>query len=205
MKNLKWLGALFALFVAVSGLSACSSHGDDFYAPTAYGENYGGRWHCYYVHDAYEAQMLIHAGHCHYGDVPTLMPLWWHERYYNYYSGGGYVNHFVLASYRPTYRTVQINQFGRTYHSQIQSQSRLATWKSRSGKTVTGTRVKPKFTSGTSSKRYGGGNTRTGSRSRTSTGSGGSRTGQGSRSGSRYGGGSSRSGSNFGGGSSRRR
>jgi hypothetical protein len=191
-------GITLAAAAATSAV-ACSPAHADVYTPTAYGENYGGRWHCYYVHDAYEATQLIHAGHCHYGDVPTLMPLWWHERYYNYYSGGGYVNHFVLASYRPTYVNVQVNQFGRTYHNAIQSQSRLATWKSRSGKTVTGSRVKPRFS--TKGRTFGGGS----SRSRTSTGSGRSRTGQGSRSGSRYGGGSSRSGSRFGGGSSRRR
>jgi hypothetical protein len=212
IKNL--LAGVAIASVTVTGaatISACSPAHAVSYAPASYGEYYGGHWHCYYVHDYYEYTQLVHAGHCHAGDIATLMPLYWHERYYGYYSGVGYTNHFVLPSYRTTYVNVQVNQFGRTYRSQIQSQSRSATWKSSKGRTYSGTQVKPKFTTGTKGRSFGGGS----SRSRTSTGSG--RTGQGSRStgGRSFGGGTSRrstgggfggsSGRSFGGGSSRRR
>lgn len=204
------LGLLIAAVVALPGLSACSPAHADVYPPTSYGQYYGNAWHCYYVSDPAEAAALIRAGHCHAGDIATPMPLWWHERYYAYYSWPGYYNHFVPSYQRTTFVNVQVNQFGSKYRSGIQSQSRLATYRGPKGKTISGTKVKPKFTSGTSSKRYGGGNARTGggttSRSK-STGSG-SRYGSGSsrtRSGSGFGGGSSRSGGSFGGGSSRRR
>lgn len=200
--KIRKLAASVAIGASVAaGAAAC---GTAAYAatPASYGQYYGGAWHCYYVHDAYEATQLIHAGHCHYGDIPTLMPLWWHEEYYSYYSTGGYVNHFVLPSYRSSYRSVQITTFSRTYRSQISSLSSKASYKGKNGKPVTA--PKPKFSS--KARTFGGG----GSRSRTSTGSGSSsrsrstggssRTGQGSRSG-----GGSSSGRSFGGGSSRRR
>jgi hypothetical protein len=184
--------------LATTGLTGCSGQNDGDYAPASYGQYYGGAWHCYYVSDPYEAQQLIRTGHCHYGDVPTLMPLWWHERYFGFYSGPSYYNRYVSPTYRSTYVNVQVNSFGRTYRSQIQGQSQLATWKSSSGKTVSGTKVKPRFTSGTGGQRYGGGSSRTGSRS----GSGSSGSCCKSRSGGSFGGGS-RSGGSFGGGSSR--
>jgi hypothetical protein len=197
--KIRKLAASVAIGASVAaGAAAC---GTAAYAatPASYGQYYGGAWHCYYVHDAYEATQLIHAGHCHYGDIPTLMPLWWHEEYYSYYSTSGYVNHFVLPSYRSSYRSVQITTFSRTYRSQITSLSSKASYKGRNGKTVTA--PKPKFTTGTKGRSFGGGS----SRSRTSTGSGSSRTGQGSRSRTSTGGGSRSSGRSFGGGTSRRR
>jgi hypothetical protein len=195
---------------AATGLTACGTAHADVYPPAAYGENYGGHWHCYYVHDAFEATQLIRAGHCHYGDIPTLMPGYWHARYDNYYSWPGYYNHYVPAAYRSTYVRVNVNQFNRQNAGLIKRQATSARYVGKGGRIIPGTQVKPRYTSGTQKQRYGSGSSRTGSgtggtSSRSRYGSGSSRTGQGSRSGSRSSSGGSSSGRSFGGGSSRRR
>lgn len=178
------IAALIAgLFIAVAALAGCSHSAPVSYAPAAYGEVIGGVGHCYYDDDPYEAQQLLAAGLCPAGWIPTIMPLYWHEEYYSYYSSPSYYNRYVLVSHRTVYVTHETT-FHTTYSSQITSASSKATYKGSNGKTVTGTTAKMKFSTGSGSTgNVGGGSLRAGTSGGSSggssggTGSGGSKTG----------------------------
>lgn len=162
-----------ALFAAVAATAGCSRPAPVAYAPAAYGEVVNGVGHCYYDDDPYEAQQLFAQGLCPAGWVPTPMPLYWHERYYSYYSSPAYYNTYVIASHRTVYVTHETT-FRTTYSSQITAQAKTATWKGSNGKTVSGSKVntaKMKFSTGSGSTgQVGSGNLRGG----TTGGSGGS-------------------------------
>jgi uncharacterized membrane protein YgcG len=197
----KWLMTVLVGVTAVAGLTACG--GTTTYTPAAYGQTYGGAFHCYFVDDPAEATALIAAGLCQPHSVATVMPLWWHEEYYPYYSSPAYYGRYVPANHRTVFIHTQTT-FGRTYSSAIRSYSSRAVYKSSTGGTRTGNKIgKAEFGSGTSfggsGQRYGGGSARGGSRQRTTTGTG-RRSGSTSRTGSGgyrggFGGGSARSGS----------
>lgn len=160
------IAALIAgLFIAVAGVAGCSHPVPVAYAPAAYGEVVNGVGHCYWDDDPYEAQQLFAAGLCPAGWVATPMPLYWHERYYGYYSSPAYVNSYVLASHRTIYVTHETT-FRTTYSSQIAAQAKTATWKGSNGKTVSGAKVdtaKMKFSTGSgSNSSQGGGSLRVG-------------------------------------------
>lgn len=116
--------AVLALSVLVA---ACGSN--VAYAPAAW----GSPGYCYYLVSPYEC-------YGHHPGVPVVMPLWWHERYANYYDSPAYVGTYVPRSYRST-ATSRARSFERTYRSQINRASRYATWRGSNGKTVSGTKV----------------------------------------------------------------
>ena len=154
-----------ALFAAVSAISGCSHSAPVSYAPAAYGEVVHGVGYCYWDDDVYEAQQLFAQGLCPAGWVPAQMPLYWHERYYSYYSSPAYYNTYVIASHRTVYVTHETT-FRTTYASQITAQAKTATWKGSNGKTVSGAKVdtaKMKFSTGSGSTgNVGGGALRVG-------------------------------------------
>ena len=187
--------ALTALAVGAS-ITACGGMDSQpvTYAPAAYGVP----GHCYYVDDPAEAIALENAGLCPRSWVPTVMPLAWHETYWDYYDSPAYYGTYVPARIRTVYIHRETT-FGHRYGAAIKTRARTATYRSSTGQTVKGTKLtgKTRFGSGTSfgttGRKYGGGSARTGPSSRTSrTG-----TSSGSRNSSRsggFGGGSSRSG-----------
>lgn len=165
--------------IAAAAVTACSSTAQPLtYAPAAYGAS----GHCYYVDDPAEALALQQAGLCPASWVPTLMPLAWHEEYWDYYGSPAYYTVYVPAKARTVYVHREAS-FGKTYHAAITARSKTATYRSSSGATVKGSKLtgKVKFGSGTSfgTSKHSSGSLRSGG----STGSGSSRTGT-SRSGS---------------------
>lgn len=165
-----------ALFAAAAALAGCSHPAPVAYAPAAYGEVLHGAGYCYWDDDVYEAQQLFAQGLCPAGWVPAQMPLYWHERYYSYYSSPAYYNTYVIASHRTVYVTHETT-FRTTYSSQITAQAKTATWKGSNGKTVSGAKVdtaKMKFSTGSGSTgKVGGGSLRSGSSGGSTGGSSG--------------------------------
>lgn len=199
-RAIRLAAALLSAFAIAASLGLTSACGQGaaqpIYAPAAYGQYYGGVWHCYYTPgDPAEAIALTAAGLCHHGWIATPMPLAWQQEYWAYYDSPAYYARFVPRSYRSTYTRSEA-AFGRSYRSRIATLSRSATWRSSAGGTFKGSSLgKIRFGSGTSfgssGSRFGGGPARGGT-----AGSGGSlsRSGSsGSRSGG-FGGGSARSG-----------
>jgi hypothetical protein len=193
MNLIRKIAVLAATGAAASAIvTGCGASQPVTYAPAAYGVP----GHCYYVNSPAEAVALEHAGLCPSSWVPTVMPLAWHEQYWDYYDSPAYYGTYVPARVRTVY-VHRETTFGRTYRTVIATRAKTATYRSSTGKTVKGTVVtgKAKFGSGTSfgttGRKYGGGSARTGTSSRTSrTG-----TSTGSRStGRSFGGGSARSG-----------
>lgn len=166
---------LIGTLTAIAALAGCSDPAPVSYAPAAYGEVVNGVGHCYWDDDPYEAQQLFAAGLCPAGWVATPMPLYWHERYYSFYSSPAYYNTYVVASHRTVY-VAHETTFRTTYASQINAQAKTATYKGSNGKTVSGAKVdtaKMKFSTGSgSNSTQGGGSLRVGGSS--GGGSGGS-------------------------------
>lgn len=146
---------------AVMGANALAGCGldtsDPTYTPASYYQSVNGVNDCYYVTSPAEVQALIQAGDCPTNSVATLMPVYWEEEYYSYYSSPAYYNTYVPASSRSIYVKYTIVSFKSKYSSGITKYSSKATYKSSAGGTVSGSKV--------SSKSYGGG-------SRVSSGSG---------------------------------
>jgi hypothetical protein len=199
---------LLALLLVI-GLSGCGGGQPVSYAPAAYGQN----GQCYYVDDPYEVTVLQQQGLCQRSWTPFLMPLFWHQMYYPYYSSPGYVNTFVVVSHRTTYVTHE-RSFGNTYKSQISSASKTAKYKGSNGKIVTGNKVNTNNMKGSRNSGGSGSRTKTCSLGPISTsagllfkggggGGGGSRGGSSGGSRSSSSGGGSRSGSSSGGSKSR--
>lgn len=156
---------IVAMFATLAALAGCSDPAPVSYAPAAYGETINGVGQCYWIDDPYEAQQMFAQGLCPVGWVATPMPLYWHERYYSYYSSPVYTNSYVLVSHRTVYVTHETT-FRTTYSSQINTQAKTATWKGSNGKTVSGAKVntaKMKFSTGSGSTgKVGGGSLRGG-------------------------------------------
>lgn len=190
--------ALFAATAFLLGitLTGCGNDPPVTYAPAAYGEVVGGQGRCYFDDDAYEAQQLLAAGLCPAGWVAYPMPLYWHERYYSYYSSPSYYDRYVLVSHRTVYVTHETT-FHTTYATAITTASKTASYKGSNGKTVTGPNTgNIKFGGGSGRvQQFGGGSGRTGAIGGSTGGtSGGSKSGSGGTTG----------GKSFGGGSGRR-
>jgi len=175
----RFAALIAGLFIAVAALAGCSHSTPVSYAPAAYGETINGVGHCYWDDDPYEAQQLLAAGLCPAGWVPTAMPLYWHEEYYSYYSSPAYYNRYVLVSHRTVYVTHETT-FHTTYAKQITTASAKATYKSSSGKTVTGTTAKMKFSTGSGSNSTMGGGSLRGASTKAGTSGGGNSGGSGS-------------------------
>lgn len=193
MKRAAAIVTVLAAAIATLTITGCGPDSQPVtYAPAAYGVS----GHCYYIDDPAEAIALENAGLCPHTWHPALMPMWWHEEYFNYYDSPAYYNRYVPVRVRTVYVTHE-RTFGTRYRTVIASRSKLATYRSSSGTLVKGTKMtgKTRFGSGTSfgtsGQRYGSGSLRNRSGS-----SSGSRTSSGSRSSgyrSGYGGGSMRS------------
>lgn len=83
----------------------------------------------------------------HTWDIISMMFLW-HLMYHSWYGAPAYYNSYVPVSYRTTYVTNYVTHFDSTYTSQEKTAEKKATYKTSSGKTVTGDKVSPKrFTS----------------------------------------------------------
>jgi hypothetical protein len=164
--------------ITAAALAGCSSTAEPLtYAPAAYGV----AGHCYYVDDPAEALALRAAGLCPASWAPALMPVSWHEEYWDYYDSPAYYDTYVPARVRTVYVHREAS-FGKTYKAAITVQSKKATYKSSAGTVVKGTKLtgKTRFGSGTSfgTSKYGGGSLRSSGSSKSgSTGSGSSRSG----------------------------
>lgn len=146
--------AALAVAGAALAASACGSTGSAAavsYAPAAYGVSVGHNFDCYYIESPAEVADLISAGLCPHGSVATPMPVTWEETYWSYYSSPAYYNVYMPANYRRTYTSVYVIHFKTTYSKQITADASHGTYKSSTGKTVTGnSAAKLTFGSGTS-------------------------------------------------------
>jgi hypothetical protein len=125
---------------------AACSHGQPVaYRPVAYGEP----GHCYYAQDFQEALALQRAGLCPPDWQPTLMPTYWHQRYWNYYSSPAYYSVYVPAPARTVYVRSE-RGFGSTNRQAINTEAKQATYKGSNGKTVPASKI--------GAAKYGGGN-----------------------------------------------
>ena len=152
----KLLLPLLAAALTLGGVAACG-HDDVTYTPAAYGEN----GHCYYVEDPHEVDTLWSDGRCDRSWTPTLMPIFWHEMYYPYYSSPAYYNRYVPVATRTVY-VQHSTTFYTANKSAILTAEKQATYRGSDGKTVKGNKVAPT--------RFGGGSRTSGSGSRTNCG-----------------------------------
>lgn len=146
--------ALFVVSVVLAvGAAACSAGAPATLAPAAFGE----AGHCYFVDDPAEATTLISSGACPSSWTPAPMPLVWHQRYAAYYASPVYVNRYVPAPVRTVY-VQQSKAFAAQYPAQITALAKTATWRSSTGKTVTGPVAATKFGGGSArAPSFGGG------------------------------------------------
>lgn len=107
------------------------------YAPAAYGVQASNGFDCYYIDDPAEATSMIAAGLCPAGSIPTLMPLAWHEMYYDYYASPAYYNTYVPVRYRTVWVS-QSTSFYNTNKTTIVVVQKNATYKGSNGTTVKG-------------------------------------------------------------------
>src|SRR4051794_26586120 len=96
MKTKKVLGLGLILMLV---LVACGGGRPVAYRPIAFGEN----GHCYYAQDPGEALALQRTGLCPPDWTPTVMPAYWHHRYWNYYSSPAYYRVYVPEPARSVY------------------------------------------------------------------------------------------------------
>jgi hypothetical protein len=129
------------------------------YAPAAMGVQVGNAFDCYYLDSPAEVTNMVAAGLCPAGSIPTVMPLAWHETYYDYYLSDAYLT-YVPTSYRSGWG----NQWGtgstfyKTYNVTIVKDRTTGTYKSSTGAKVTGL---PKSGTTAPGSVFGGGNART--------------------------------------------
>lgn len=173
-KPVRRLVAAAAITLAAAlGASGCGSLGASgstaavTYAPAAYGVQARSQFDCYYIETTSEVTDLINAGLCPAGSIPTPMPLSWQETYWDYYQSPSYYDTYMPVSYRSTYTKVYVVKFSTKYKSQITTDASKGTYKSSTGKKVTGTSAsKLKFTTsgtgstGSSRSVHGGGSAR---------------------------------------------
>lgn len=160
-RTARLFAALLAATVGAITLAGCGSTSSGqaaTYTPAAYYQTIGGVNDCYYAASPTEVTNLIAAGLCPANSVATVMPLSWDEEYFSYYSSPSYYNTYMPVSYRTHYTHVTIVSFSKTYSTAIKTASAKATYKSSTGKTVTGT-SKLKFGTTTSKSKtvHGGG------------------------------------------------
>lgn len=155
-----------ATAVAAAVLAGCSSSPTPTstqavvtYAPAAYGVT----GHCYYIDYPAEATALIAAGLCPAAWLPTRAPLSWEQEYADYYDSDAYVDDYVPATDRVSYRSTQ-TAFYTKYKITIITAEKTAVYKSSTGATVKGyTGSAMKFSGGNgSTAQLGGGSARGG-------------------------------------------
>lgn len=181
------LAALLVSALVMTGLSGCGEDDEVTYAPAAYGEVIGGIGRCYYVTDPAEIGYLYAANLCPHTWIAYPMPLYWHQRYFTYYSSPAYYTRFVPVGSRTVYISSQ-RTFYTTYRVQVSAQTRYASYRGSDGRNYSGSKVDAaKFRSGTpsgSGQQNGAGSARGGSGGGSSGrigGSGSSGSGSGSR------------------------
>ena len=135
------------LFAPVTATAACSppapaaSGGGTVavtYQPAAYGVQVAVRvFHCYYLETPIEVTDLVSAGLCPRGSVAILMPVAWEEMYYGYYSSSSYYGRYMPHSYWSSYTKIVIT-FKAKNSRQIDADASKGTYKTSTGKTVTG-------------------------------------------------------------------
>lgn len=177
-----------ATILTGAALSACDDQPID-YTPAAYGEVIGGVGHCYYTDNIGEAYLLRSTGACPASWIPWPMPVYWHDRYWSYYSSSAWIDRYVPITQRATYRTTYITNYYNVNKSGIATYSKSAIWKGSNGKTVTGTSSKVTFGGGSGRTYSGSGGTTV---KRDSSSSYRSSTTSRSSSGTSFGGGSGR-------------
>lgn len=101
------------------------------YSLAAYGEN----GHCYYIDDPAEVVSLQQAGLCPSTWTAMIMPLLWHETYYDYYASPAYYNTYVPVRYRTVWVS-QSTSFYNTNKTTILVVHTKGTYKDSTGKTV---------------------------------------------------------------------
>ena len=230
----KILAAAAGAVLVAGSLVACDSGSqqDVTYQPSAYGPQISGQASCAYVVDPQEcADSGVPSQYWYQmpGDQPAgyvdsqaafaahmVFWLWWWRLAYDpWYSSYSYYGYYVPSRYRSTYVRTHVTYVENHYHTSITSYSKRTTYRSSTGKTVSGSRVPTKRfgTSRTTTRsrtgscntlslypvggtlvKFGGGSSRSGSVSGGSRYGGSSRSGSGSTR-SRSGSGSSRSGS----------
>lgn len=142
----KTLYALVAVALAAVGLTACGGQ-PVTYTPAAAAWGNAGLHQCYMPlgvpQSSWQAieQRYIASHYCQAGWTPIYMPQQTYMAYYPYWSSGVFYNHYLPASYRTVYVSYETN-YGRTYHSQILSAERTATYKGSNGKTTTYNKIK---------------------------------------------------------------
>lgn len=143
--------------VLVGALTACSDT-DDSLRPSAYGPTVAGHASCAYVVSAQEcADSGVPAMYWY--QMPTQEPAHYHERdtsdwlsmlflwhlmFEPWYASPAYYGTYVPTRYRSTYITRHVTTFETTYRTTIDAESKKATYKTASGKTVTGNKVNPR-------------------------------------------------------------
>lgn len=156
MKRLTALTASAVLVLAT--LTACGSS-DDNLTPSARGpQNVSGQSTCVWIDSPAECQdsgvpperwfqspqTQPAASNAGFHDDDFLMQLFmWHVIYSDWFSSPGYYDRYVPVARRTVYVT-HVTTFNATYHVQEQSARSRATYRTSSGKTVTGNKVDPK-------------------------------------------------------------
>lgn len=158
---------ILSIILAAAILAGCGGGHPIAYRPIAYGENN----QCYYVNNPAEVITLQAQGLCQPGWAPTLMPLYWHQRYYPYYSSPAYYNVYVPVASRSVYITSE-RTWGSSNKTAIATASREATYKGSNGKTVPASKIgAAKYGGGArfgpEGTKFGGGSARTGTPSQT--------------------------------------
>ncbi len=153
---------ILSVIIAAAILAGCGGGSPVAYRPIAYGENN----QCYYVNSPAEVITLQAQGLCDRSWAPTLMPLLWHQRYWNYYSSPSYYSVYVPVASRSVYITTE-RTWGSNNRAAIATASREATYRGSNGKTVPASKIgAAKYGGGSRfgpvGTKFGGGSARTG-------------------------------------------
>lgn len=151
-----------SIIMAAVMLTGCGGGHHVAYRPIAYGENN----QCYYVNNPVETIALQQAGLCQPGWAPTIMPIYWHQRYWNYYASPSYYRTYVPVASRSTYVASE-KSWGSTNKTAIATEAKRATYQGSNGKTVTADKIgAAKYGGGArfgpTGTKFGGGSARTG-------------------------------------------
>lgn len=144
----RFVQAVVLAFVAALALTGCNNFKNNYYRPSAFGENS----QCYYINDPAEAVMLQAQGFCDASWHPMMAPTYWQARYSPYYESAEYRDYYVPANRRAAYTTYFVD-FDRTNASMIRTEQSKAQYKDNKGTVVDGTKVdRSKFGGGVRSK-----------------------------------------------------
>jgi hypothetical protein len=163
------LAVLVAATMLLGTAVACDSTGDDTYRPSSYGPTIAGQASCAWIVDPSEcSDSGVPSGNWYQmpGSQPSgynadnlstmIFALWWWRLAYDpWYASSAYYGYYVPSRYRSTYVSQHVTYVENHYRTQINNYSKHTTYRSSSGKTVSGSKVP--------AKRFGTKSTRTGS------------------------------------------